>query len=251
MITTLLARMYCILALTNFILWLFSSWVRALELTVKEWNVSVGQPFNITWDKAKPPIGIDLDTRNGHLVSVIYYNSELESSFLWTPEYSLATEKYFLFLRDGTGYGTLSPIFNIIGYPDITQPATTTTTQPTSPASSPTKSPSNLPTNSSEVSSLGGLSTGAKAGIGVGAGIGGLVLVTAAGLLLYRCGKAVGQRSHVRSNEFKSEMSGEPKLLVELGSTIVAEMPPRVSLAIEEEPSELEAPTRYRPRSER
>ncbi|KAI8625809.1 hypothetical protein F5Y19DRAFT_238784 [Xylariaceae sp. FL1651] len=96
---------------------------------------------------------------------------------------------------------------------------------PTGPSSS-----SGSPSTKTTAPAASGLSTGAKAGIGVGAGVGALVLLSVAGLLIFRRGKAAGQRASGPGNmayqEPKAELGGDPRPRAELGGQGAAGMHP-------------------------
>ncbi|KAI0452615.1 hypothetical protein F5B21DRAFT_332165 [Xylaria acuta] len=100
--------------------------------------------------------------------------------------------------------------------------------EPTDPSSSPSPSSSTSSTGTQR-SGAGGLSTGAKIGIGIGAGLGGLGLASVALFLVFRRGKAVGQRAVVagytgNQEESKAELGGDPGPRAELGGQGIAEM---------------------------
>ncbi|KAI1753789.1 hypothetical protein F4782DRAFT_529205 [Xylaria castorea] len=116
-------------------------------------------------------------------------------------------------------------------------PISTTTvalTSPGTPGSEPAD-PSSSPGSGPSTSSIGtqqshasGLSTGAKVGIGVGVGLGGLAVLGVALLLVFRRGKAAGQRvahaGHTNNQESKAELGGDPRSHAELGGQGIAEM---------------------------
>ncbi|TRX92730.1 hypothetical protein FHL15_006404 [Xylaria flabelliformis] len=101
---------------------------------------------------------------------------------------------------------------------------------PGSESANPSSSPSSNPDTSSigtQQSHAGGLSTGAKIGIGVGAGLGGLAVLGVALLLVFRRGKAAGQRAaYVGNNnqESKAELGDDPRPRAELGGQGIAEI---------------------------
>ncbi|KAI0860419.1 hypothetical protein F4860DRAFT_217618 [Xylaria cubensis] len=117
---------------------------------------------------------------------------------------------------------------------NVTNTASTssgTSRTPGSEPANPSSSPSSNPDTSSigtQQSHAGGLSTGAKIGIGVGAGLGGLAILSVALLLVFRRGKAAGQRAaYVGNNnnqESKAELGDDPRPRVELGGQGIAEM---------------------------
>ncbi|KAI0911037.1 hypothetical protein F4823DRAFT_333906 [Ustulina deusta] len=104
---------------------------------------------------------------------------------------------------------------------------TSSTTVPSTSLESPTGRPADSSTETPKPMA-NGLSTGAKAGIGVGAGVGGLGLLSLAGFLLYRCGKAAsrqdGNGGDTVNRESKTELGGDPVLRSELGGQGLAEM---------------------------
>ncbi|KAI0799371.1 hypothetical protein GGR55DRAFT_504702 [Xylaria sp. FL0064] len=115
-----------------------------------------------------------------------------------------------------------------------TSSTTITTTSPIlpgSPSSPPVNSSSDPSPNasaSSDENQQQVFSTGTKIGIGIVAGVGGLALVTLAGFLIYRRGKAAGKQDlddgDTFSQELKPELGGEPRSRVELGGQDLAEM---------------------------
>ncbi|KAI8945392.1 hypothetical protein F4801DRAFT_584481 [Xylaria longipes] len=111
---------------------------------------------------------------------------------------------------------------------------TVTSTSPGSPSSEPahpgssSSSSSSTPSTGAQQPTANGLSTGAKVGIGIGAGLGGLGVLSVALLLVFRRGKAVGQRAvnigNSNNQESKAELAGDPRPLPELGGRGIAEM---------------------------
>ncbi|KAI1328551.1 hypothetical protein F5Y16DRAFT_150721 [Xylariaceae sp. FL0255] len=276
-----------------------------LGFTDSDWDVIIGQPFDLTWTGATGPVDIELLTgpANDLVVAADVADAADGNSYTWTPPDTLASGTYAFRIDDGSDEN-YSEQFVIDGSDNTTPTPTSTTTSPSStttptptptpiPASTSTSSPqpstsSDMPTSSSttttttssaspattptasssaasstttgistsssssassstspqssgttasqssssspssEPTSTTGLSTGAKAGIGVGAAIGGLAILGLAGLLLFRRGKAVGQRlnqhGNSHDNEFKAELGTDPRPTPELGGNGLSEM---------------------------
>ncbi|KAH8160488.1 hypothetical protein CIB48_g7763 [Xylaria polymorpha] len=136
----------------------------------------------------------------------------------------------------------------------------TTSSASTSPGSQDSESSRPSPSSGSSSSTSGtgthkptssGLSTGAKIGIGLGAGLGGVAVLGVALLLVFRRGKAAGQRvayagttnnNNNNNPESKAELGGDPRpRAAELGGQGVAEMQSGPD-GWRPQPSELEAP---------
>ncbi|KAI0440968.1 hypothetical protein F4803DRAFT_443345 [Xylaria telfairii] len=156
---------------------------------------------------------------------------------------------------------TTSSSANDSGDTSSSNPPTSTTTGATTSTTSGASTPGSQDSNSSRPSpssgsssstgtnkpTSSGLSTGAKIGIGLGAGLGGLAILGAALLLVFRRGKAAGQRVAYAGS--KAELGGDPRpRAAELGGGqgVVAEMQSGPD-GWRPEPSELDAtPYSYR-----
>ncbi|KAI1740610.1 hypothetical protein F4680DRAFT_93106 [Xylaria scruposa] len=117
------------------------------------------------------------------------------------------------------------------------EPTSMTTTTSSTSSGTTDSEPADLSSSGSGsgASSIGtqqshssGLSTGAKIGIGIGAGLGALAALGVILLLVFRRGKAAGQRAVIADNtgneESKVELGGDSKPRTELGGQGIAEM---------------------------
>ncbi|CAK7212979.1 hypothetical protein SBRCBS47491_001647 [Sporothrix bragantina] len=120
--------------------------VNALSFTnANFYNITIGNPFNITWSDAQGPVSLTL-LKGGtepFFTNISTLASGLTaSSYVWTPAADLTSDTYLIHFEDSSGASAYGFYFALVDAPySIATTPTKTTVAATAAATTTTSSP--------------------------------------------------------------------------------------------------------------